>query len=137
MYDIEKIYYQLIRLEERIENLENKQWFRTQANEHMRLLASEYSNHLNNLKKEFSKYNPKEQLNIKKMLLKALPIEPMKMSKYLQKISLFLKEKNIKDFNLGAYEVFLIRADLIDPKTDNLDISRIDPKLLDLLIELA
>lgn len=135
MYDIEKIYYQLLRIEERLNNLENKQWFRTQINEHKRILASEYSNHLNNLIKELGHYSPKNQMNLKKALLKGLPNVPMKMNKYRDFILSFIDKKRYKDFNWAEYEITLKKLDLISPE-DELDIMRIDSKLLELVISI-
>ena len=135
MIDVEKLYYQLLRLEERVENLENKQWFKTQLGEHKRILSSEYSNHLNNLLKQFAEYNPKNQMNIKKALLKGLPTDPMPMTKYMRYLNDFLGKKNIKGFSLAEYEIILRKLDLISPE-DKVDIGRIDPKILALVIDI-
>lgn len=134
MYDIEKMYYEMLRISERLNNLENKQWFRTQINEHIRLLNSEYSNRRRDLINEFGQYSPQNQLNIKKLLLKGLPEKPMKMAKYLAYIKDFIGKKKLTGFNLAEYEVLLRRLDLISPN-DEIDISRIDAKILGLIIE--
>jgi len=134
MYDLEKLHYEILRIQERLDNLENKQWFRTQINEHIRILNSEYSNRRNDLIKEFGQYSPKTQLNIKKMLLKGLPEKPMKMAKYMAYIKDFILQRKIVGFNLAEYEVLLHRLDLVSPK-DEIDRARIDSKILSLIID--
>lgn len=135
MIDVEKLHYQVLRLEERISNLENKQWFKTQLNEHKRILSSEYSNHLNNLLKEFGQYNPREQMNLKKALLKGLPDKPISMTKYMRYLNDFIEKKKFIGFSLAEYEIVLRKLDLISP-SDELDVARIDPKILALVISI-
>ena len=127
--DIEDLHYRLIKLEEEVQLLKEKKWFKNQINEHKRILSSEYSNHLNNLKKEFAKYNPRKQVNIKKALLKSLPKIKMKLSSYF----IFLSQFNL-DYSMAEWEITLRKLGYINTN-DEFDPKLVDQELLTNLLE--
>lgn len=93
------------KLEELVSLLENKELSNNFFKEHKRLLNYEYSILLTKLKAEFLRYNPRDQLNLRKTILITLPEKTMHISTYL----LVIKNTLGPEVNLGEVEIFLTK----------------------------
>lgn len=102
----------LRKLEEKIDLIINKDLMINLYKEHKRLLNSEYSNLLNTLKRELSKYDPIKQVNLKKLILQNLPLKQVHVEDFIKQIrSIIIRHK--LNYNIIDLEIFLIKVGAI------------------------
>lgn len=128
--ELEELKYRLIKLEEKVELLLDKTYINNLFKQQLTNLTREYSSLMYKLKREFTKYNPSNQLNIKKLLLNQLPDNPIDVETYMKVLYKFLKEHKL-DFNLSEFEILLYKLDLI--QDNKIDSSRLSPEVMKLL----
>lgn len=128
--ELEELKYRLIKLEEKVELLLDKTYINNLFKQQLTNLTREYSSLMYKLKREFTKYNPSNQLNIKKLLLNQLPDKPIDVETYMKVLYKFLKEHKL-DFNLSEFEILLYKLDLI--QDNKIDSSRLSPEVMKLL----
>ena len=132
MKELEDIKIKILKLEEKIDLLIDKQSIINLVKEQKRLLHSEYGTLIYNLRKEFDKYNPKNQVNIKKVLLLSLPNKNIHIDNFLLCISEKFNEKNI-NYSLAEIEIFLTKIGAI--KRNMVNKSFVNKKLYEALLE--
>jgi len=99
-------------LEERVNNIFDKSALDTYFKEQRRILNAEFGKMIAALKTEFSKYNPKTQLNVKRLLLSSLPEKDVHISSYLAEVKNLVDKYNL-DCNLAEHEIFLTKLGFI------------------------
>lgn len=127
---LEKLEAKLNQLEEKINLLETKDYFKSIVNETTRLLSREYGRLISLLRLEFEKYDPKKQLNLRKMLLNKLPEEETDVNLYFSVLTKFLKENKF-EYNLSEYEILLHKLKVIHE--GKVSKKRLNLEVLDLL----
>ena len=127
---LDAIEAKLKQLEEKINLLTNKDYFRNITNESVRLLSREYGRLFKKLRDAFDQYDPKKQFNLRKILLSKLPEKETNLDLYLSVIKKFLENNNFQ-YNLSEYEILLHKLKIV--KDNKVSKKRLNLQLLDLI----
>lgn len=127
---LEKLEAKLNQLEEKINLISSNELIKNISQEQVRLLNREYGRLTSLLRKEFELYNPKKQLNLRKMLLNKLPEEETDVNLYFSVLTKFLKENKF-EYNLSEYEILLHKLKVIHE--GKVSKKRLNLEVLDLL----
>jgi hypothetical protein len=128
--ELEELKYRLIKLEEKVELLIDKTYINNLFKQQLTNLTREYSSLMYKLKREFTKYNPSNQLNVKKLLLNQLPDKPINIDTYMKVLYKFLKENKL-EFNLSEFEILLYKLDLVED--NKIYSSRLSPEVMKII----
>ena len=110
--NINELDLRLLILEEKVDLLINNKLISSYFKEQKRLLNLEYSNLLVKLKKEFNKYNPKEQYNIKRILLSSIPDHNVHIAEYINTVIDFCNKYKL-DINIVEYEIYITKLGFV------------------------
>lgn len=67
---------------------------------------------LKRVTEEVAKFSPRNQLNLRKALLRQIPEKPLRMDIYMEVVSFYLKRNEV-DITLAEYETLLYRLGLV------------------------
>jgi len=125
---LDKLETKLKTLEEKINIIYDKSIYKNILDEHRRLLNAEYGGLVSKLRFEFKEYDPKKQLNLRKIFLSKLPENETHLSTYLSVIKNIINDKGYR-FNLADFEILLYKLNIV--KENMVCMSRLNKEILE------